>query len=129
MWGVASGAWIFTQYVVTHPPRFCLWNCGSSSVRAQGNLLCGGRGPACAGLSLISPNRLPHGGDFPYVPPRQKGNPTYVRYPGAKRSFIDRNGNKWTWDKSRHGGDHWDVELKGTQKHKNVDEKGKIRGE
>jgi len=68
---------------------------------------------------------LPKSGDFPYNPPKQKGNPVAVPVRGG--GFKDKAGNIWRRDKSRHGGDHWDVELPNGD-HLNVDDKGKITG-
>jgi RHS repeat-associated protein len=76
------------------------------------------------GLAAISQtNQLPKTGDFPYVPPKQKGNPPYVRAPQG--GFKDANGNIWRRDKSAHGGPHWDVEHPDGS-HTNVDDTGKI---
>jgi len=67
---------------------------------------------------------LPKSGDFPYVAPKQKENPVAVPVPGG--GFRDAAGNIWRRDKSRHGGDHWDVTNPKTGKHKNVSDEGKI---
>lgn len=68
---------------------------------------------------------LPKSGEMPYTPPKQKGNPPFVRSPQG--GFVDKDGNIWTRDKSQHGGPHWDVELP-NGKHLNVDDDGKIIG-
>ena len=67
--------------------------------------------------------KLPKKGEFPYVPPKQKGNPPYVRAPQG--GFRDANGNIWRRDKSGHRGSHWDVEHPDGS-HTNVDDEGRI---
>ena len=42
-----------------------------------------------------------------YIPP--KGGPRLAPY-GNRKGWLDRYGNIWLPDKSRHGGDHWDVQ-------------------
>ncbi len=68
-------------------------------------------------------NSLPRAGEFPYNPPKQKGNPPYVR--GLQGSFVDESGNVWKRDKSGHGGPHWDVVTK-DGKHLNVNDEGDV---
>ncbi len=68
-------------------------------------------------------NKLPKKGNIPYIPPKQKGNPPYVRAP--KGGFLDKYGNIWRRDKSKHGGEHWDVEHPDGS-HTNVDDDGEI---
>jgi RHS repeat-associated protein len=78
-----------------------------------------------SGLTVTSQaGKLPKTGEFPYFPPKQKGNPPNVR--GSQGEFKDRNGNIWTRDKSGHGGPHWDVTLPNGE-HINVDDGGSIR--
>ena len=74
--------------------------------------------------SISQADNLPMSGDFPYVAPKQKGNPPYVRTPQG--GFRDANGNVWQRDHSGHyGGPHWDVEYPdGT--HTVVDDDGNI---
>jgi RHS repeat-associated protein len=64
---------------------------------------------------------LPSKGEFPYKPP--KGGPKRVRGGGWK----DANGNTWRWDKSGHGGGHWDVTPAHGPGHTNVFPDGSIR--
>jgi hypothetical protein len=54
-------------------------------------------------------NHLPVGGDRPYVPPRQAGNPDVVRHPEGN-GYLDAAGNRWEWAKDQHAGPHWDVQ-------------------
>lgn len=68
-------------------------------------------------------DQLPKDGDMPYVPPKEgHGSPHKVN-----DSFIDEKGRKWTWDQSRHGGEHWDVVDKRDRNHVNVYPDGHIR--
>ncbi|NDZ96924.1 hypothetical protein G3I13_17400 [Streptomyces sp. SID6673] len=69
-------------------------------------------------------NQLPKSGSTPYVPPKSAhGRPKSVRNGG----FIDNKGRTWTWDKSRHGGEHWDV-VDRSGHHVNVYPNGHVRG-
>ena len=81
-----------------------------------------------AGLMAASQAKhLPQGGDYPYNPPKQKGNPPYVRTPQG--GFVDQNGNVWVRDHSGHyRGPHWDVEHPDGS-HTVVDDNGKILDE
>jgi len=66
-------------------------------------------GAAGAGAANRGPqsDRLPSGGQRPYVPPKKAhGKPQRVRGGG----FEDASGNVWKWDPSGHAGPHWDVE-------------------
>ncbi|MBE9129647.1 MULTISPECIES: polymorphic toxin type 37 domain-containing protein [unclassified Coleofasciculus] len=54
-------------------------------------------------------NNLPTGGDHPYVPPKQAGNPEIVRHPEGG-GWIDAKGNNWEWAHDQHAGPHWDVQ-------------------
>jgi len=74
-------------------------------------------------MTIGQAKRLPRGGEFPYIPQEQKGNPDVVRVRGG--GFVDKVGNIWKRDKSGHAGSHWDVQLPDGS-HVNVDEKGKI---
>ncbi len=78
------------------------------------------------GDSALGPGDLPTSGEgeATYVPPKSAhGSPVGSR----GRGYADRDGNIWRPDRSRHGGDHWDVEHKnGT--HTNVFPDGKILG-
>ena len=51
---------------------------------------------------------LPKAGPHPYVAPKQKGNPEVVKTKGG--GYVDADGNVWVWDKSGHGGPHYDVQ-------------------
>ncbi len=75
-------------------------------------------------MAASQANNLPKGGELPYNPPKQKGNPPYVRAPQG--GFKDQNGNIWVRDHSGHyGGPHWDVE-RPDGGHTIVDDKGNI---
>jgi hypothetical protein len=39
-------------------------------------------------------DKLPKGGEFPYVPPKQSGNPPVVPAPGRK-GYVDKKGRIW----------------------------------
>jgi hypothetical protein len=66
---------------------------------------------------------LPYDGERPYVPPKNFNRPKRIRGNG----FEDIDGNRWTNDRSRHGGPHWDVQHRdGT--HTNVDFGGRVIG-
>ncbi|ODS37090.1 MAG: hypothetical protein A7316_02180 [Candidatus Altiarchaeales archaeon WOR_SM1_86-2] len=74
-------------------------------------------------------DKLPTGGDHPYVPPKQKGvkDTDVVKHPDGK-GFIDKDGNRWEWSYNKNNPSdpgHWDVQLKdGT--HINVKHDGTI---
>ncbi|MGC4963466.1 hypothetical protein ACPXCG_21705 [Gordonia sp. DT218] len=69
-------------------------------------------------------NQLPKSGSMPYVPPKSAhSRPKSVRNGG----FVDNKGRTWTWDKSRHGGEHWDV-VDRSGHHVNVYPNGHVRG-
>jgi RHS repeat-associated protein len=73
--------------------------------------------------SISQADKLPMSDDYPYNPPKQKGNPPYVRTHDG--GFRDAQGNVWRRDKSGHGGPHWDVEHPDGS-HTNVDDEGKV---
>jgi len=75
-------------------------------------------------VTIRQADHLPKSGDVPYIPPKQKGNPPYVRTPQG--GFRDANGNIWRRDKSGHTGPHWDVQHPDGS-HTNVGDDGKIR--
>ncbi|MYR05533.1 hypothetical protein GTV32_04045 [Gordonia sp. SID5947] len=69
-------------------------------------------------------DQLPKSGAMPYVPPKSAhGQPKSIRNGG----FVDNKGRVWTWDKSRHGGEHWDV-VDRSGHHVNVYPNGHVRG-
>ncbi|TLM97831.1 hypothetical protein FDZ73_24410 [bacterium] len=75
-------------------------------------------------VAISQKDLLPRSGDFPYNPPKQKGNPPVIPVRGG--GFKDANGNIWKRDKSRHGGDHWDV-THPDGSHTNVNDDGSVR--
>ncbi len=79
----------------------------------------GSHGPKAA-----DPKKLPRTGPYPYIPPKEKGNPEFKRVRGG--GFVDKDGAIWTWDKMH--GDHWDVSHRGGG-HTNVFPDGRVRGE
>jgi RHS repeat-associated protein len=74
--------------------------------------------------SISQADKLPTSGEFPYNPPKQKGNPPYVRTHDG--GFRDADGNVWRRDKSGQGGPHWDVEHPDGS-HTNVNDDGSVR--
>jgi RHS repeat-associated protein len=92
-------------------------------------------GPGFNGNSIALPNffparsranDLPNQGDRTYVPPKQKGNTSTV-YDQQQGGYVDVNGNVWVWDRSGHGGPHWDVQHKNGS-HTNVSPEGRVIG-
>ncbi len=84
--------------------------------------------PAAAGSGATNrgpqSDRLPSGGQRPYVPPKKAyGKPQRVRGGG----FEDANGNVWKWDPSGHAGPHWDVQHPDGS-HTNVSPEGQVIG-
>ena len=77
------------------------------------------------GLSFPA-SELPTSGERRYVPPKQKGNPEVVPYPGG--GFVDVDGNIWEWGKDSHSGPHWDVQHPKTKLHTKVDPQGTVIG-
>jgi hypothetical protein len=94
-----------------------------SEIYFEGKLVLDSTSNAGGLLTIGQSKKLPKAGDFPYVAPKQKGSPPYVRAPqGGSR---DAKGNIWRRDKSGHGGPHWDVEHPDGS-HTNVDERGEV---
>ncbi|QTI69863.1 polymorphic toxin type 37 domain-containing protein [Gordonia polyisoprenivorans] len=73
-------------------------------------------------------NKLPTGGEVPYVPPKNiERKPDGSPKPKRGGGFPDEKGRIWTWDKSGHGGEHWDVTDPKTGKHIDVYPNGHTR--
>jgi hypothetical protein len=70
-------------------------------------------------------DKLPQQGEYPYVPPKQAGNPTVVPNPDGP-GYKDKKGDVWQWDE-RHGG-HWDVQHKRRRGYTKVSPDGLIIG-
>jgi hypothetical protein len=68
--------------------------------------------------------QLPKDGSNPYNPPKNSHGAPKSQKGGG---FVDNKGRIWTWDKSRHGGPHWDVVDPRTGKHINVYPNGHTR--
>jgi hypothetical protein len=89
---------------------------------------------AIAGLTLAGSiilwahsheDELPTGGAKPYIPSKKgRGKPFWNAGQGG---FEDANGDIWKWDKSGHGGGHWDVSDKKGGGHINVNPDGSVR--
>jgi len=108
------------------------WGSGNPGVPTGTPPFTGGTlaGVAAAGSIILGmyshQNDLPSGGQKPYIPPKKgRGQPFW--HPG-QGGFEDANGDIWKWDKSGHGGGHWDVSDKKGGGHINVNPNGSIRG-
>ncbi len=74
--------------------------------------------------SKFPTSELPTNGQRRYVPPKQNGNPPFVK---KGKGYVDIDGNLWEWTKDPHGGPHWDVQHPNGQ-HTNVGPDGSIIG-